>query len=109
MLRAGSRAVTGTVVVHALATERSQPSRAGFVVGRSVGGSVVRHRVTRRLRHLMATRLIVLPAGTDLVLRAQPPAALASRAQLARDVDSGLRRALSRLPQRPGTTAAVSS
>jgi putative membrane protein insertion efficiency factor len=41
--------------------------RAGLVVSRAVGGSVVRHRVARRLRHLLASRLATLspwfPAG----------------------------------------------
>ncbi|MGB7980829.1 MAG: ribonuclease P protein component [Candidatus Nanopelagicales bacterium] len=108
VMRTGSRAATGTVVVHALVGVEGQPARAGFVVGRSVGGSVVRNRVTRQLRHLIGARLTDLPAGTDLVVRAQPPAAHASGAQLARDVDSGLRRALTRLGQQPRTPAGVS-
>ena len=43
------------------------PPRAGLVVSRAVGGSVVRHRVARRLRHLLRPRLATpapgLPAG----------------------------------------------
>jgi ribonuclease P protein component len=68
--------------------------RAGFVVSRAVGGSVVRHRVVRRLRHLVADRIGSLPAGTRIVVRALPPAAGASSADLAADLDAGLRGAL---------------
>ena len=70
---------------------------AGFVVSKAVGGSVVRHRVTRRLRHLVAPRLADLPATARLVVRALPPAATASSAELAADLDSGLRSARRKL------------
>ena len=56
----------------------------GFVVSKAVGGSVVRHRVTRRMRAAVAPRLASLPNGSMLVLRALPAAA--TRAELAGDV-----------------------
>ncbi len=71
----------------------SAPPRAGFVVSTAVGNSVVRHRVTRRLRPLVNERLPTLPAGTDLVIRALPAAATATSSQLASDLDAGLRAA----------------
>ena len=77
--------------VHAL-TGDDGGRRAGFVVGRSVGGSVERHRVTRRLRHLVADRLEQMPVGTALVVRAHPAAAGADGAELAADLDAALRR-----------------
>ena len=67
-------------------------ARAGFVVGRSVGGSVVRHRTVRRLRPLVRDRLGLLPAGSLLVVRALPPAADADSATLGRDLDGALDR-----------------
>lgn len=67
-------------------------SRVGLVVSKSVGNAVVRHRVSRRLRHVMADFLTLLPEGTDVVLRARPAAAGASSTELAADVRSGLRR-----------------
>jgi ribonuclease P protein component len=70
--------------------------RAGFVVSRAVGGSVVRHRVARRLRHVVRDRLAGLPPGSRLVVRALPAAAEASSAALANDLDSGLRAVLAR-------------
>ncbi len=64
----------------------------GFVVSKAVGNSVVRHRVTRRLRHLVAQRMGTMPAGSALVVRALPLAAPATSAELAADLDSALRK-----------------
>lgn len=69
--------------------------RAGFVVGKAVGNSVVRHRVTRRLRAVVLEELPRLPASADLVVRAQPQAAGATSQQLRADLRSGLDRVLS--------------
>ena len=68
--------------------------RAGFVVGKAVGNSVVRHRVTRRLRAVVAAELDRLPASSDLVVRARPEAADAESAVLRRDLAAGLDRLL---------------
>ena len=68
--------------------------RAGFVVGRTVGNSVVRHRVTRRLRAVVLDQLDRLPATADLVVRARPEAADATSADLRRDLSAGLDRVL---------------
>jgi ribonuclease P protein component len=85
-----------------------RPARAGFVVGRSVGGSVVRHRVTRQLRHLVAPLLDGLPDGLGVVVRALPPAAGADAASLATDLANGLDRAMRALGQRAGSPRTVS-
>ena len=53
---------------------------------------MVRNRVKRRLRHLVADRLDRLPDGAVLVVRALPPASGASGADLARDLDAALAR-----------------
>jgi ribonuclease P protein component len=67
-------------------------TRIGFVVSKAVGNSVVRHRVTRRLRHLFRDRLGTVPPGCALVVRALPSAAEATSAELGKDIDSALRR-----------------
>lgn len=108
MVRSGSRAATGTVVVQVKDSGVDRPARAGFVVGRSVGSAVVRKRVTRRLRHLTLPHLQALPPGTDVVVRALPEAAQASGADLSRDLSSAMRRAVGRLG-RQGRTPAVMS
>ncbi|AXH96775.1 ribonuclease P protein component [Ornithinimicrobium avium] len=72
----------------------TRPPRVGFVVSKAVGNSVVRHRVLRRLRALVAQRLTLLPAGTDVVVRALAAAATASSAELGTALDEALERAL---------------
>ncbi len=68
----------------------------GFIVSRAVGNAVIRHRVTRQLRHLMRDRYASLPAGTGVVVRALPSAAGRSSAELAASLDRALERAVSR-------------
>lgn len=97
VVRRGRRAGRNTLVTHYLASgpaaEDPVPvARAGFVVGRAVGGSVARHRTVRRLRHLVRDRLPALPPGSMLVVRALPPAAEADSATLGRDLDAALDR-----------------
>ena len=70
-------------------------ARAGFVVGKAVGNSVVRHRVTRRLRAAVREELHRLPSTADLVVRARPEAATADSALLRRDLSAGMDRLLS--------------
>lgn len=67
-------------------------ARVGLIVGRTVGGSVVRHRVSRRLRALLADRVAKLPDGSGTVVRALPTVVNASYARLGTDLDSALRR-----------------
>jgi ribonuclease P protein component len=98
VIRTGRKARRSLVVVHVLLPSVDQsspetsavPARAGFVVSKAVGGSVVRHRVSRRLRHLMRPRLGGLPAGTAVVVRALPAAAAADSCRLGSDLDGAL-------------------
>ncbi len=92
VLRRGARAGRGTLTVHYL-TGAGGPARAGLVVSKAVGGSVVRHQVARRLRHVLRTPVAALPAGTRLVVRAAPSAATATSAVLEADLASALRAA----------------
>jgi ribonuclease P protein component len=98
VLRRGRRSGRSRLVVHLQCSAEHLPDgaapRAGLVVSKAVGCSVVRHRVSRRLRHLLAPRLGGLPAGALLVVRALPPAATATSAELGEDLDAGLRSAL---------------
>ena len=108
MLRAGTRAAAPTVVLYVMATESAGDARAGFIVGRSVGGSVVRHRVARQLRHLMVGHVEDLAPGTDVVIRALPRAGAAPSGELSADVSACLGRAMAKLGHRAGTAAVVS-
>jgi ribonuclease P protein component len=94
VVRRGRRAGRPLLTVHALvpAEPAQSPPRAGLVVPRVVGGSVVRSRTSRRLRHLLRDRLPACPAGTRLVVRAAPACGAASSADLAGDLDAALAR-----------------
>jgi len=70
------------------------PARAGLVVSKAVGGSVVRHRVARRLRHLLREHIAALPVGSRLVVRAAPSAGTAPWEQLESDLETALLAAL---------------
>ena len=103
-MRSNARASSRTLVVHVADARSVRPddpavTRAGFVVGRSVGGAVVRNRVTRRLRHIVADRLPSLPPGLAIVVRATPAAAQAPSQQLGHDFDVAMKACLGRLGQ----------
>lgn len=99
VLRGGTRAGRKTLTVHVRrdADEAlDTPVRAGLVVSKAVGNAVVRHRVSRRLRHLLVPLVSgpsALPSGTMLVVRAAPAAAEASSDVLAADLSSAVRSA----------------
>ncbi|MHB1434446.1 MAG: ribonuclease P protein component [Streptosporangiaceae bacterium] len=96
-VRRGRRAGRACVVGHlAVRSDVDEPARVGFIVSRAVGPAVVRNRVRRRLRHLVAGYLQSLPRGSLVVLRANPPAATASQADLAADLGSVIRALLRR-------------
>lgn len=99
-MRHGVRRGAGGIVVHTQRTEPRDPARFGLIVGKAVGGAVERNRVKRRLRALAATAIDEGLVGTDVVIRALPPAR--ERAFAALDAD--LRRALDG-PGRGGMTA----
>lgn len=96
-VRRGRRAGARTLSVHVLPDgspgAKQRPAQVGLVVGRAVGGAVVRNRVRRQLRHLVRERLADLPGGMVIVVRAAPPAAGRPTAGLAEDLDRALTRA----------------
>ena len=100
VVRRGRRAGRPTLAVHLLLADPAATSapRAGLVVSKAVGGSVVRHRVSRRLRHLLRDRLGALPAGALVVVRASAAAADAPSATLGQDLDAALGRLLRAVP-----------
>jgi len=90
-IREGRRSGGPVLVVH-LGVDPGHPgtARAGLVVGKAVGNAVQRNRVKRRLRHLLRQRLTVLPPDAALVVRALPPSATASSAELGTALDKVL-------------------
>jgi ribonuclease P protein component len=94
-VRRGRRGRSSLLAVHVDRTAAAPAqARVGFVVSRAVGPAVVRNRVLRRLRHLMAARLRDLPSGSRVVVRAFEPAALATSTALATALDRALGQAL---------------
>ena len=66
--KTGSRFTSENLVIYVLVSKSNQ-SQAGLIVNRSVGGSVVRHLVSRKLRHNLATQLPALNQNLMLVVR----------------------------------------
>lgn len=85
VMRRGVKSGRATVVVHLRQTGNAERI-AGFAVSRAVGGAVIRNRVKRRLRAIMADLLPTLPEGSAVVIRALPRSADADYVKLKRDV-----------------------
>lgn len=80
--RAGSRLLVVQLLDPGPDSGMSVPARGGFIVSKGVGNAVTRNRVARRLRHLASPRLLDLPEGSRMVVRALPASAGASSTDL---------------------------
>ena len=74
--KTGVRATSLSLVVYLKTNSNSQTNTnslsaplIGLIVNKSVGGSVVRHRVSRQLRHLAANHIPNIPSNSRLVIR----------------------------------------
>ena len=92
------------MVVHANSTDAraGQPPRVGFVVSKAVGNAVVRNRTKRVLRALVSARIGVLPAGVDVVIRANADLPGAPAAAASKDLDRLLATVLRRVASQEG-------
>jgi ribonuclease P protein component len=75
--------------------------KVGLIVGKSVGGAVVRHRVSRRLRHVAAEVLPTLEPVDRMVIRALPSSSTALSASLRQQLRDGVHRSIPRLEPAP--------
>lgn len=91
VVRRGTRSAAPHTVTHVL-TASGDGVRFGFIVGRNVGGAVVRNTVRRRLKAVCHELMSAVPAGRDVVIRALPSSPSADFAQLRGEVERGLRR-----------------
>lgn len=68
--KTGVRATSLSLVVY-LRTNLSNLNdpQVGLIVNKSVGGSVVRHRVSRQIRHLISGHLQNIPTNSQVVVR----------------------------------------
>lgn len=94
VVRRGRKTGTRRLVMYVLGdvSGPGDQAKVGFIVSKAVGNSVVRHRVSRRLRHVVRDRLSSLPDGYMVAVRALPAARDATSAELGDDVDKSFRR-----------------
>lgn len=93
-VRHGVRTSQPDLVVHACRDSggSSATPLVGFIVSKSVGNAVDRHRVARRLRHAVRAVLTELNPGDRVVVRALPSSRTAVSARLREELRVGLRR-----------------
>ncbi len=88
-LKAGKRYPAKFLVFH-IAPGLTNGTRFAFAVGKNVGNSVVRHKVTRRLRHLAMANYAKFPTSCDVVVRALPGIDGVSHQELQNNFDQAL-------------------
>jgi ribonuclease P protein component len=94
-VRYGVRTVQADAIVHIRRGndgDEADGPRVGLIVGRAVGSAVDRHRVARRLRHVVRTMLGDLQHSDQVVIRALPSSRQVSSARLEQQLRSVLRR-----------------
>jgi len=92
--RNGTRSSRGRVVAYVHPSGSNGPAKAGLIVGKVVGNSVVRHRVSRQIRAALAPVMTHLPAGYLVVVRVLAGASNdeALRSDVVTAVESAVRR-----------------
>ena len=70
-----------------MAQSTDKDTKVAFAVGKNVGNSVVRHKITRQLRHAISPLVGSFPSGSHVVVRALPGANQASFAQLSENLE----------------------
>ena len=76
--KSGLRVSTQNFIGYLYLNNNDQPTRAGFIVGKSAGGSAVRHLVVRKIRHIVSNEINNLPNHSLFVIRALNGAAKAN-------------------------------
>jgi ribonuclease P protein component, eubacterial len=101
-IRGGKQVRRRTVVVYGRmdSQDRQRQPRVGITVSKAVGGSVVRHRVARVLRHRLRPLVAQAPLGSTWVVRALPTAGRdggsgQASVDVARDLESAFEELLS--------------
>ncbi|RWZ52589.1 ribonuclease P protein component [Labedella phragmitis] len=90
VVRRGRRVVSENTVSYVSMNPNGGPPRFGFIVAKTVGNAVVRNTVRRRLKAASFSALARTNEGTDIVIRALPPAAGAPYAALVDDVERAI-------------------
>ena len=67
-LRLTSENLVGYLYISPVVNNK-QPVKCGLIINKSVGGSVMRHRIARQLRHDLAPRIDTFPTNSLFVVR----------------------------------------
>jgi ribonuclease P protein component len=95
-MRRGKRVTTDHAIVYFAQRAGSEPARFGFVVAKTVGGSVTRNLMRRRLRSIGRELVDSGFVATDVVVRALPGSEKLSWSSLHQEITSGIQRGISR-------------
>jgi len=68
--KSGRRITSDSLIGYLYSSNSNNPAKLGLIVGKTVGNSVVRHRIARQIRHAVREDLNNLPNGTLFVVRA---------------------------------------
>ncbi|WJR33882.1 ribonuclease P protein component [Mycobacteroides immunogenum] len=101
-VKRGVRSAHADLVIHlqrgcvGVTVDQVEGPKVGLIVGKSVGSAVVRHRVSRRLRHAAAELLPQLEPVDRMVIRALPSSGSALSASLRQQLRDGIDRSARR-------------
>ena len=95
-MRRGKRVTTDHAIVYFAQRAGSEPARFGFVVAKTVGGSVTRNLMRRRLRSIGHELVTDGLTGTDVVVRPLPGSEKLSWSSLHEEITTGIQRGTKR-------------
>ena len=99
--KSGLRSTTNSLVGYLHLSNSNEVARCGLIINKSVGNSVVRHSVARKIRHSISANLTTLPTGSLLVLRALPTA---TKNNLQKETDEVIIKLLKKAKERSSVT-----
>ena len=68
--KSGRRVTTNSLIGYLYQSTSNEQPKLGLIVGKSIGNSVIRHRVARQIRHAAKNPMSSLPSGSLFVVRA---------------------------------------
>lgn len=90
VVRRGKRRAAANTVTYITMNPNGGHPRFGFIVAKNVGNAVHRNRVRRRLKAAAYELVSSVAEGTDVVVRALPPASAASFGDLCAELTRAL-------------------
>ena len=66
----GRRITSNSLIGYLYSSNSNTSAKLGLIVGKSVGNSVVRHRIARQIRHAVREEINNFPKGSLFVVRA---------------------------------------